>query len=104
MIMNAKKMSKIRNKAKHILVQWLSSLLSKEEASKINYKNVLQFLPNQTHYYQDGTLKLQPWSYKWVVKKLKHNQELTYDELYAMLQPSEKQLRRQKMIEKGPLL
>jgi len=101
--MNAKTMSKIRNKAKHILVEWLSSLLNKEEASKINYKNVLQFLPNQTHYWQNTTLRLQPWSYKWVVKKLKHNQQLTYDDLNAMLQPSEKDLRRQQMIEKGPL-
>ena len=101
--MNAKKMSKIRNKAKHILVEWLSSLLNKEEASKINYKNILQFLPNQTHYWQNNTLRLQPWSYKWVVKKLKYNQQLTYDDLNAMLQPSEKDLRRQQMIEKGPL-
>ena len=101
--MNAKTMSKIRNKAKHILVQWLSSLLSKEEANKINYKNVLQFLPNQTHYWQDTTLKLQPWSYKWVVKKLKKDSELTYDDLNNMLQPTEKQIRRQKMIEQGPL-
>ena len=101
--MNAKTMSKIRNKAKHILVEWLSSLLNKEEASKINYKNVLQFLPNQTHYWQDTTLKLQPWSYKWVVKKLKKDSELTYDDLNNMLQPTEKQIRRQKMIEQGPL-
>ena len=47
--MNDKQMSKIRNKAKHLLVEWLTSLLSKEEASKITFKNVLNFLPNQTH-------------------------------------------------------
>ena len=96
-------MSKIRNKAKHILVQWLQSLLNKEEASKINIKNVFEFMPNQTHYWQGTSIKLQPWSYKWIVKKLKFNQELTIDDLNAMLQPSEKDLRRQEMIEKGPL-
>ena len=96
-------MSKIRNKAKAILVEWLKTLLNEEEQKKVNIKNVLTLLPNQTHYWQDTTLKLQPWSYKWVVKKLKKDSELTYDELNKMLQPSEKQIRRQKMIEQGPL-
>ena len=101
--MNTKKMSKIRNKAKAILVEWLKTLLNKEEQKKVNVKNVLTLLPNQTHYWQDTTLKLQPWSYKWVVKKLKKDSELTYDDLNNMLQPTEKQIRRQKMIEQGPL-
>lgn len=96
-------MSKIRNKAKAILVEWLKTLLNEEEQKKVNVKNVLTLLPNQTHYWQDTTLKLQPWSYKWVVKKLKKDSELTYDELNKMLQPTEKQIRRQKMIEQGPL-
>ena len=101
--MNTKKMSKIRNKAKAILVEWLQSLLNKEEASKITVKNVFDFIPNQTHYWQDTTLRLQPWSYKWIVKKLKYNQELTFNDLNDMLQPSEKDLRRKEMVEKGPL-
>ena len=101
--MNSKQMKPIRRKARHILVAWLQSLLSKEEASKINYKNVFSFIPNQTHYWSGDTLRLQPWSYKWVVKKLKRNPQLTIDDLNAMLQPTEQQLRRQKMIEQGPL-
>ena len=101
--MNTKGMSKIRNKAKAILVEWLKTLLNKEEQKKVNVKNVLTLLPNQTHYFSGDTFKLQPWSYKWVVKKLKRNPELTIDDLNDMLQPSEKQLRRQKMIEQGPL-
>ena len=101
--MNTKGMSKIRNKAKAILVEWLKTLLNEEEQKKVNIKNVLTLLPNQTHYFSGDTFKLQPWSYKWVVKKLKRNPELTIDDLNDMLQPSEKQLRRQKMIEQGPL-
>ena len=48
--MNSKKMKPIRRKAKHILVEWLQSLLSKQEASKINYKNVFatQFHPEKS--------------------------------------------------------
>ena len=101
--MNTKQMSKIRNKAKGILVEWLKDLLNKEEQSKVNVKNILTLLPNQTHYWNGDTLRLQPWSYKWVVKKLKRNPQLTIDDLNAMLQPSEKDLRRKEMYEKGPL-
>tara|TARA_A100001388_G_C28763106_1_gene498978 strand:+ start:86 stop:376 length:291 start_codon:yes stop_codon:yes gene_type:complete len=96
-------MSKIRNKAKAILVEWLKTLLNEEEQKKVNIKNILTLLPNQTHYFSGDTFKLQPWSYKWVVKKLKRNPELTIDDLNAMLQPSEKDLRRKEMYEKGPL-
>tara|TARA_Y100001973_G_C5166848_1_gene316678 strand:+ start:300 stop:605 length:306 start_codon:yes stop_codon:yes gene_type:complete len=101
--MNTKEMSKIRNKAKAILVEWLKTLLNKEEQKKVNVKNILTLLPNQTHYFSGETFRLQPWSYKWVVKKLKRNPELTIDDLNAMLQPSEKDLRRKEMMEKGPL-
>ena len=96
-------MSKIRNKAKAILVEWLKTLLNEEEQKKVNVKNILTLLPNQTHYFSGETFRLQPWSYKWVVKKLKRNPELTIDDLNAMLQPSEKDLRRKEMMEKGPL-
>ena len=96
-------MSKIRNKPKAILVEWLKTLLNEEEQKKVNVKNILTLLPNQTHYFSGETFKLQPWSYKWVVKKLKRNPELTIDDLNAMLQPSEKDLRRKEMYEKGPL-
>ena len=101
--MNTKEMSKIRNKAKAILVEWLKTLLNKEEQKKVNIKNILTLLPNQTHYFSGETFRLQPWSYKWVVKKLKRNPELTIDDLNDMLQPSEKDLRRKEMMEKGPL-
>ena len=101
--MNTKEMSKIRNKAKAILVEWLKTLLNEEEQKKVNIKNILTLLPNQTHYFSGETFKLQPWSYKWVVKKLKRNPELTIDDLNAMLQPSEKDLRRKEMYEKRPL-
>ena len=101
--MNTKQMSKIRNKAKGILVEWLKNLLNKEEQSKVNVKNILILLPNPTHYWHGETFRLQPWSYKWVVKKLKRNPELTIDDLNNMLQPSEQQLRRKKMIEEGPI-
>ena len=97
-------MSKIRNKAKHIMVEWLKGLLNPEEQKKVNVKNVLTLMPNQTHYWHGTTLRLQPWSYKWIVKKLKKNPHWTIDDLNESLEPSERDKRRQKYIEKGPMV
>jgi hypothetical protein len=102
--MNTKQMSKIRNKAKHIMVEWLKGLLNPEEQKKVNVKNVLTLMPNQTHYWHGTTLRLQPWSYKWIVKKLKKNPHWTIDDLNESLEPSEKDKRRQKYMEKGPMV
>ena len=92
--MNTKQIKKIRRKAKTIMVQWLHSLLPEHEKKLINEKNVLDLAPKQTHYVFQNQVRLSAWSYKWVVKKLKHNPELTIDTLNDMLQPSEQQLRR----------
>ena len=97
-------MSRIRNKAKHFMVEWLKGLLNPEEQKKVNVKNVLTLMPNQTHYWHGTTLKLQPWSYKWIVKKLKKNPHWTIDDLNESLEPSERDKRRQKYIEKGPMV
>jgi len=101
--MNTKQMSRIRNKAKHIMVEWLKGLLNAEEQKKVNVKNVFKLLPNQTHYWQGTTLRLQPWSYKWIVKKLKKNPHWTIDDLNDSLEPTERDKRRARMAEEGPL-
>ena len=101
--MNTKQVKKIRRKAKTIMVQWLHSLLPEHEKKLINEKNVLDLAPKQTHYVFQNQVRLSAWSFKWVVKKLKHNPELTIDTLNDMLQPTEQQLRRNKMIEEGPI-
>ena len=86
------------------MVEWLKGLLNPEEQKKVNVKNVLTLMPNQTHYWHGTTLKLQPWSYKWIVKKLKKNPHWTIDDLNESLEPSEKDKRRQKYMEKGPMV
>ena len=101
--MNTKQMSKIRNKAKHIMVAWLKGLLSPNEQAKVNVKNVFTLLPSQTHYWQGTTLRLQPWSYKWIVKKLKRNPHWTIDDLNDSLEPTERDKRRARMIKEGPI-
>ena len=86
-------MSKIRRKAKLFLIDWLKTLLNKEEQDKINIKNIFSLLPNQTHYWQGTTLRLQPWSYKWIVKKLKKNPHWTMEDLNKSLELDQKNMR-----------
>ncbi len=38
-------------------------------------------MPKQTHYYFQNQIRLSAWSYKWVIKKLKQNPDLTFTEL-----------------------
>ena len=38
-------------------------------------------MPKQTHYYFQNQIRLSAWSYKWVIKKLKRNPDLTFTEL-----------------------
>ena len=54
--MNRKKSKKISKQSKLIMVEWLSSLLSEEEASKITTKNCLNFMPKQTHFMAERTI------------------------------------------------
>ena len=85
------------------MVEWLKGLLNPEEQKKVNVKNVFKLLPNQTHYWQGTTLRLQTWSYKWIVKKFKMNPHWTIDDLNESLEPTERDKRRAKMAEHGPL-
>jgi len=70
--MNAKKMKVIRSRAKELLLEWMQSLVDKENAKAYNIDNVLDFSPRQTHlYYNDGTCHLSSYTHKWFVKQLK---------------------------------
>tara|TARA_R100000742_G_C4279498_1_gene104245 strand:+ start:3787 stop:4098 length:312 start_codon:yes stop_codon:yes gene_type:complete len=101
--MNRKKIKVLRRKAKKILVEWLKSLLPEEEQDKVNVNNILQLMPKQTHYINEFQLYLSAWSFKWVMKKLKRNPEWTFEEINNSAGPSKRQLRRQKMIDDGPI-
>ena len=83
--MNRKKIKKIRKKARGILVEWLQSLVEDEEKKKINEKNLFQMMPQQTHYWFQNQIQLSAWSYKWVIKHLKQNPNLTFKELHETI-------------------
>ena len=101
--MNRKKIKVLRRRAKEFLVLWMKSLLTEEEQKKVTIDNILTLMPQQTHYMHDFQIHLSAWSFKWVMKRLKRNPHWTYDDLNKSAQPSERQLRREKMIDEGPI-
>ena len=80
-------MKKIRKKAKKILVQWLKSLLpdDEKEKEKITEKNIFSLMPTQTHHVFQNQIRLSAWAFKWVVKQLKRNPDLTFEQLDGII-------------------
>jgi len=63
-------MKKIRSKARDILVVWIKEIIKKEDHTKVTRNNISKLVESQSYYWSGYTLRLQPWSYKWIVKKL----------------------------------
>jgi hypothetical protein len=69
--MNRKTIKKINKHVGFILVDWLKTLVSEEEAKQINLNNYKELLPDQTHVYTNNKFFLSVFSPRWVRKKLK---------------------------------
>ena len=69
--MNGKKSKRVVRHCKVILVQWLSTLLPPEELNKLSINNCLNFVPEQTHFYANGTVHLNSYNHKWIKNKIK---------------------------------
>ena len=101
--MNPKQIRKIRSKARDILVAWIKEVIKKEDHTKVNRENLEKLIENSSYYWSNNTLKLQPWSYKWIVKKLKKNPHWTLKDIKQSLAPSERAQRRERMAKEGPI-
>ena len=69
--MNEKKCKAISRQTENILVVWLKTLVSEEEAAKINHSNYKQLMPTQTHIKANGRFMQSVFTPKWVRKHLK---------------------------------
>ena len=69
--MNGKKAKQIRSHAKSMLLGWLKTMVSDEEATKIDESNFEDYLPSQTHVYANRRMMLSSYSFKWFVKNIK---------------------------------
>lgn len=69
--MNQKELRKINAQVKVILVEWIKTLLSEEEALKVNLNNVLDAIPSQTHFFANQHMQLSAFTPKWIRKHIK---------------------------------
>ena len=69
--MSGKQEKKIRARAKTITIDWLKSLVNKEEADKITLENYANKMPRQTHFLWERTIYLHSCHLKWVVTRIK---------------------------------
>tara|TARA_R110002012_G_scaffold68854_1_gene178653 strand:- start:870 stop:1142 length:273 start_codon:yes stop_codon:yes gene_type:complete len=69
--MNGRKAKAIRKKGLFLLMEWLKTLVSPEEAKKLKVADAFKLMPQQTHVYLNNKLMLSAFSLKWIVKKIK---------------------------------
>ena len=101
--MNPKQIRKIRSKARDILVAWIKEVIKKEDHPKVTRENLEKLIKNSSYYWSGSMLKLQPWSYRWIVKKLKKHPDWTLKDIKQSLAPSEQAQRRERMAKEGPI-
>ena len=70
--MNGKKAKEIRRHARFMLLTWLKTMVTPEEAEKITLKNFKNYLPKEGHVYANRKFLLSAYSFKWFVKKIKN--------------------------------
>lgn len=69
--MNRRLSKRIRKHAEDIQLAWVKSLLSNDEADKVDKTNLAQMLPTQTHVWGMGTKYCSVFGMRHVIKKLK---------------------------------
>lgn len=69
--MNGRKSKLARKLAKELALGWLKTLVTEEEAKKIDKNNFMDLMPKQTHFMIEGQIRLMPQTYRWFVKQVK---------------------------------
>lgn len=69
--MNGRKAKAIRRKSLLILVDWIKTLVSDEEAKNLTNQQAYDLVPKETHVYLNNRLMLSAMSLKWIIKKIK---------------------------------
>ena len=80
--MNKNKLKQIHRKTESLLVDWLRSMVSDEEAERVNTKNVMQFMPDKEIYAPvKSGIRCVPMTPRWIKKELKRlvKQDSSFD-------------------------
>ena len=82
--MNGRKAKRLRRKAEDLLISWIRTMVPEgEDATKINKKNLHEFLPQHTHIFANNRFMLSAYSLRWFYKKVKQNPDITLENLNA---------------------
>ena len=82
--MNQKKSKHLRRRAEDLLIEWLRTMVPDgEDTSRINRKNLNEFLPEQTHIFANNKFLLSAYSLRWFYKQVKRNHNITLGDLNA---------------------
>lgn len=69
--MNGRVKRDINYKVRELLVEWLKTLVSEEEAAKIDNKNYRDLLPTQTHVFLNKRYRLSAFTERWIKQRIK---------------------------------
>ena len=80
--MSGKKSKQLKRKAEGMLIDWLRTMIPEgEDTSKINKKNLHEFLPEQTHLFANNKFMLSAYSLRWFYKQVKRNPNVQLKDL-----------------------
>jgi len=72
----------LRKQADLLCVEWLKTMVPEgEEADRITVQSMPSMLPDETHLYAGGQVRLHAMTPKWIYKQLKKNPDITLEEL-----------------------
>ena len=81
--MNRRLSKKINQKAIDIFLEWLSSVVSEEQAAQFVRKNYKEYIPDNAYYYVQGSHRNSLFTPRWIKRnlkrKLKQNPSKTLD-------------------------
>ena len=69
--MNGRKAKRIRRHANQLVLEWLKTMLTDEEAKKLNPKNKDKYMPEQTHFFANRSLHISAYTSRWFQQRIK---------------------------------
>ena len=82
--MNGRKAKQLRRRSEDLLIEWLRTMVPEgEDTSKINRKNLEEFLPNQKHIFANDRFMLSAYTLRWFYKQVKKNPSIKLENINA---------------------
>ena len=69
--MHSRKAKRIRRHANQLVFEWLKTMLTDEEAKKLNPKNMDKYMPEQTHFFANRSLHVSAYTPRWFQQRIK---------------------------------